>query len=129
MGGFTNLIPKVPDEELEREVWPIQNVCWFDCSATLDLPGGEHRVGFRVKPVDGLQFRTNIVFKVDGVETRRVEFETELDRNAGWQFVHAGLCDKKGFVNVSMTGEDALNEGLVSSKSGLLIDRAVALLQ
>eukprot|EP00450_Noctiluca_scintillans_P036261 CAMPEP_0194543884 /NCGR_PEP_ID=MMETSP0253-20130528/86602_1 /TAXON_ID=2966 /ORGANISM="Noctiluca scintillans" /LENGTH=230 /DNA_ID=CAMNT_0039390697 /DNA_START=51 /DNA_END=743 /DNA_ORIENTATION=- len=118
-------IPKVHDEELEREVFKLQGVSWFACGGEVhDVPAIPVRVGFRVKRTDRLTFRPAVICKINGEEVRRTRLQDALLTEGEWEVLDFGTCDVGGTVRAEMVGEDVVDRGQ-SSKSGLFVDRMV----
>jgi len=121
----SHYIPKVQDEELGRDVFKLNGVCWFACGGQVnDVPAIPVRVGFRLKRGERLCFGPAVICKINGKEVRRTRLQDALESTGEWEVLDFGRYDAGGTVHAEMVAEDVMNRGQ-SSKSGLLVDRMV----
>jgi len=118
-------IPKVQDEELGRDVFKLDGVCWFACEGQVnDVPAIPVRVGFRLKRSERFRFGPAVICKINGKEVRRTRLEYALESTGEWEVLDFGRYYAGGTVHAELVAEDVMYKGQCS-KSGLLIDRMV----
>mmetsp|Transcript_22950 Transcript_22950/g.42178 ORF Transcript_22950/g.42178 Transcript_22950/m.42178 type:complete len:222 (+) Transcript_22950:149-814(+) len=125
--GNASYIPKVYSEDLGRDVYKLRGVCWFKAGGEIaNLEDGCYNVALRIKKDGRIRFNTNLIMSLNGVAARRVRFSEEEWPEDKFRLLEIGLCYGPGAVTVCLQAEDCNDRGQ-GSKSGLLIDRLIAL--
>lgn len=122
--GDSRYIPSVPDQELGRNVWKLDGVCWLAFGCKVTLPKGSWKLSLRIKRLPGMRIGTDIITRFNDRQVQRLRLEDEFRENDAWTLFELGTWADGGEVSVSVKGADC-SEGGQGSKSGLLIDKLV----